>query len=174
MRLTSLVAVLLCALSVSPANAAKSSTTEKKITLDLQQAELTNVIRLLADVGNKNVIVADDVKGKVSLRLKNVGWRAALDIIVKSGGYGIVEEDNVLWVTSQERIDAEALRVLDQEAERALKGPLTTRMIPVNYGNAADMAALIRPMLSPRGKVSVDVRNNVVIVTDVAGAASLR
>ncbi len=146
---------------------------DKTITVDLQQAELDNVIRLLADVGRVNVVVADDVKGKVTLKLKNVSWRVALDIVLKSGGYGAVEEDDVIWVTSQARIDADTQRALDLEAAHELKGPLQTRVIPVNYANATSMAELIRPLLTPRGRVSVDVRNNVVIVTDVQGAASL-
>ena len=146
----------------------------KTITLDLQQAELSNVIRLIGDVSAKNIVVAEEVKGKVTLKLKNVGWRQALDVILKSGGYGYVEEDNILWVASQARIDGDEQAALDKDASRELKGPLSTRIVAINYARAEEMIALVKPLLSPRGTVSADPRTNVLIIRDVRGSAALR
>jgi type IV pilus assembly protein PilQ len=144
------------------------------VTVDMQEADIVNVIRLFAEVGGKNVVVADDVKGKVTLRLRHVPWRTALDVALKSGGYGIEEVDGVLWVTTRARLDAEEQRELDLAEERALKGPLSTRMVPVNHGDAKAMAELVKPLLSPRGSVTVDVRTNTLIIRDVRGSVALR
>lgn len=171
MRESFVAALLVAACAASPAFAELPK--GKVVTVDLQQADIVNVVRLFADVGGVNVVVAEDVKGKVTLKLKQVGWRTALDIALKSGGYGVVEEDGVLWVTSQARIDADESRELDLAAERELKGPLSTRLVPVNNANATDLAAIVRPLLSPRGTVSVDSRTNTLIIRDVQGSSAL-
>jgi len=146
----------------------------RTVTVDLHEADIVNVIRLFAEVGGKNVVVADDVKGRVTMRLRGVAWRTALDVVLKSGGYGLEEEDGVLWVTTQARLDAEEQRELDLAEQRALKGPLSTRVVPVNHGKAQEMAELVKPLLSPRGSVSVDVRTNTLIIRDVRGSVALR
>ena len=145
----------------------------KKITIDLQQAELVNVVRLIGDVGNKNIVVGEDGKGKITLKLKNVGWRRALDVVLKSGGYGYVEDGDIIWVTLQSRIDADEQAALDKGASRELKGPLTTRIVPINYARAEEMIALVKPLLTPRGTVSADPRTNVLIIRDVRSSAAL-
>jgi len=170
----SLVAALAAVIVASVAGPGLAAPPKGKVvTVDLQQADIVNVVRLFADVGGVNVVVAEDVKGKVTLKLKQVGWRTALDIALKSGGYGVVEEDGVLWVTSQARIDADERRELDLIAEHELKGPLKTRLVPVNNANASDLAAIVRPLLSPRGTVSVDSRTNTLIIRDVEGSGAL-
>jgi len=146
----------------------------RTVTVDLHEADIVNVIRLFAEVGGKNVVVADDVKGKVTMRLRGVAWRTALDVVLKSGGYGLEEEDGVLWVTTQARLDAEEQRELDLAEQRVLKGPLSMRVVPVNHGNAQEMAEVVKPLLSPRGSVSVDVRTNTLIIRDVRGSVALR
>lgn len=146
----------------------------RTITVDLHQADIVNVIRLFAEVAHKNVVIADDVKGKVTMRLREVPWRTALDVVLRSGGYGLVEEDNVLWVTSQARLDAEEQRDLDLVEARASKGPLATRIVPVNNADATEMATIVRALLSPRGSVAVDVRTNTLIIRDVRGSLALR
>ncbi len=161
------------ALLSNPAQAARPPN-DKTITIDLQGADIVNVIRLIGDVSGKNVVVADDVKGKVTVKLKNVGWRTALNIILKSNGSGVVEEDNILWVAPQARIDAMEQDELDRGAERELKGPLYTRVIAVNNAQAADLVVLVKPMLSPRGTITHDARTNVLIVRDIAGSFALR
>lgn len=146
---------------------------DRAITLDLQQADIVNVIRLIGDVSGMNIVVADDVKGKVTLKLKNVGWRSALNIVLKSNGAGVVEEGNILWVAPQARIDAMEQAELDRAAERELKGPLYTRIISVNNAKASDLATLVKPLLSPRGSVSFDERSNLLIIRDIAGSSAL-
>ena len=96
MRLFVVAAVLACT-AFSPAGA-QSRDQSKKITIDLQQAEIANVIRLIGDVGNKNVVVGEEVKGKVTLKLKNVGWRQALNVShVKVGTHGYHPFGHCRW-----------------------------------------------------------------------------
>ncbi len=147
---------------------------EPHITIDLHQADMHNVVRFLADVSKKNIVVSEEVKGKVTLKLTNVAWRTALDIVLKSSGYGYVEEDGIIWVTTQARIDADEERALDLASKRELNGPLHVRVIPVNNADAKAMAELVKPLLTARGSVAVDARTNVLIVRDVRTSAALR
>ncbi len=160
-------------LAASPARAVAQEA-EKSITIDLQGADIVNVIRLIGDVSGKNIVVAEDVTGKVTVKLKNVGWRAALHVILKSAGAGVVEEGNILWVAPQARIDAMEQAELDKNSQQELKGALYTRIISVNNARASDLVALVKPMLSARGTVAFDDRTNVLIVRDVAGSSALR
>jgi type IV pilus assembly protein PilQ len=163
----------------APASAADGDAPQRrasntKITIDLQQADIVNVIRLIGDVSNLNIVVADDVKGKVTLKLKTIPWRQALDVILKSGGYGYVDEGDILWVAPQARIDADEQALLDKGASQQLKGPLTTRIVPINYARAEEMIALVKPLLTPRGTVTADARTNVLIIRDVRSSAALK
>lgn len=174
-RLFFLAGVLSLLSLFSPtAAAARPVAVEKTITIDVMDADIINIIRLIADVSGKNVVVADDVKGKITVKLKDVGWRTALKVILKSSGSGVVEEDNILWVAPQARIDADELHALDLAAERELKGPLFTRIIQVNNANAKELAVVIKGMLSPRGTLVVDERTNTIIVRDIRGSLALR
>lgn len=159
---------------VSSAAASEHNRADRTVTIDLQQAEIAHVVSLVAQASGKNVVIADDVKGRVTMRLKGVSWRTALDVVLKTGGYGVEETDGVLWVTTQARLDAEELRELDLEQQRAKKGPLSTRIVPVNHGDAKAMAELVKPLLSERGSVSVDVRTNTLIIRDIDGSSALR
>lgn len=169
-------AIVAAAVAVAPAtpSSSKEKPSEMKVTFDVQAAEVVNVIRLLGDVSGKNIVVADDVKGKVTLKLKNVGWRAALDVVLKANGAAMVEEDNIIWIAPDARVRALEQAELDRAAERELKGPLYTRIIQVNNAIAEDLAVLVKPLLSPRGTVTFDERTNVLIVRDVQGSLALR
>ena len=145
----------------------------KKITIDMVDAEIGHVLRLLADVSGKNLVYGEDVKGKITLKLKNVPWDQALLVVLQTRELGMEEDGNVIRVAPRAVLDAEEQRRLDAAAERDLKGPLVTRVLPVNYASAKDMAALIKPLLSPRGTVTFDERTNVVIVKDVRGSGAL-
>src|ERR1043166_8489217 len=132
----------------------------KKITMDLQDADIANVIRLIGDVSGKNVVFGDDVKGKVTLKLKNVPWDQALDTVLRTHGYARDTHGDIIFVAPEAVLDAEEARKLELQAKRELSGPLTTRIIPCNYSPAKEMADKVKAMLSPRGTVTVDERTN--------------
>lgn len=139
----------------------------KKVTIDLQNADIVNVIRLIGDVSGKNVVVGEDVKGEVTLKLKNVPWDQALDVILKTKDLGQETRGGIIRVVAQAKLDAEREARLRVQEEREKKLPTTVRLIPVNYAVASEMKEQVAGLLSARGKVTVDDRTNVIIVEDI-------
>lgn len=168
-----LVAVALVLAAAKPADACAPRCTGKKITVDLQNAEIGNVLRLLADVSGHNFVYGEEVKGKVTLKLREVPWDQALEVVLKTKGLGMKKSGNVIRVASLDALHQEELDALELVAQREQKGPLTTRVIPVNYAPAKELAAHLKLLLSPRGTVSVDERTNTIIVRDVRGSPAL-
>lgn len=140
----------------------------KRISIDLKDAEVHNVLRLLSDVSGTNIVVSEAVKGKVTLKLKNVPWTRALQVVLRSKSLGMVQEGNIIEVDTLERINARVKQRAELAALRTQTGALVTVMLPLSYAKAADVAKLVQPMLTERGSVSIDARTNTLIVTDVA------
>lgn len=139
----------------------------KKITLDLMDADIVNVLRLLGDVSGKNVVVGDDVNGKVTIKLKNVPWDQALDVVLKTKGLDQEVRGGIIRVAPKAKLDAEREARLKLEEERRKKIPTTVRLIPVNYAVAQELTPQIKELLSERGRVTFDERTNVIIVEDI-------
>jgi type IV pilus assembly protein PilQ len=139
----------------------------KTITLDVKDADVKHVLSLLADTAGKNLVMSDAVKGKVTLKLRQVRWDAALRVVLAAKDLGAVVEDDIIRVTTRTELDEETKRRVDRSTSCEEKSPLVTRMIPVNYASAAEMRPLIAATLTKRGTVSVDERTNVLIVRDV-------
>ncbi len=140
----------------------------RAITLDVKEADIHNVFRLLSLVGGTNIVVAEGVTGRVTLRLDGVRWADAFQAVLVSEGLGVEKIGNVMLVDTLEHITERAGQrraVVDAEVAAA---PLRTVMIPVNYASAEELAVIIAEVLSERGSVSVDSRTNTLIVTDVA------
>ncbi|MCB0338740.1 MAG: type IV pilus secretin PilQ [Bdellovibrionales bacterium] len=141
--------------------------TGRLISLDLQDTDIDNALRIIAEVSNLNIIASDDVTGKVTLRLIDVPWDQALDVILKTNGLDMVQEMNVIRVAPIEKLrtEREALR----EARRAEKElePLLVRYIRISYAKATEVKPLIEAVLTERGSVAVDERTNQVIVKDI-------
>ena len=144
--------------------------TGRRITLDFHDIEIRNLLRLIADVSKKNIVVADDVSGKVTVALRNVPWDQALDLVLKSKGLGKEEMGNVIRVAKYEQIAKEQEARAAAEKARAPSLPLKVRIIPVNFARAGDMAGRVKDVLSERGSVSTDERTNVLIVKDIQEA----
>jgi type IV pilus assembly protein PilQ len=142
--------------------------TGRKISLDLQDADLINVMRLFAEVANLNIILAPDVKGKVTVRMVNIPWDQAMEIILKMNGLGYVLEDNVLRIASVGALTKEAEEDLKAKEAKRKAEDLITRIIPINYATAAAIDPTIKKSLSPRGETVVDARTNTLIVKDLA------
>ena len=148
-----------------------------RLSLNFQDIEVRAVLQLLADFTGLNLIASDNVRGNITLRLKNVPWDQALDIILKSKGLAMRQTDNVIMVApSQELAAAEKLELESQKQIEEL-APLRTEYIQVNYAKAADLAKMLKSvggidgkggqsLLSVRGNVSVDDRTNTLLVQD--------
>lgn len=140
----------------------------ERLSLNFQNIEVRAVLQLIADFTDLNLITSDTVKGNVTLRLKNVPWDQALDIILRSKGLAMVKDGNVISVAPAEEVAARAK--LDQTIEA--QAPLINESIQINYAKAADFTKLLKTkdnsLLSERGSVSVDTRTNKLLVRDTA------
>ena len=143
--------------------------TGRRIDLDFKDADVHNILRLLADVGKVNIVTTDDVKGEVTIRMRNVPWDQALDVVLQSKGLGMVRQGNLIRVAPLAQLQKEReLRLAQQRAEFELT-PTETRLIPVNYATASELQARAKDLLSPRGSLAVDERTNTLIARDVTG-----
>jgi type IV pilus assembly protein PilQ len=152
----------------------------QKLSLNFQSIEVRSLLQVIADFTNFNVITSDSVSGSVTLRLQDVPWDQALDIILQAKGLGVRKTGNVLWVAPKEEINAK--EKLDLEAASALQGlePVRTQAFQLNYTRATDVAAQLTAstgtagaaaggarLLSPRGSVISEARTNQLFVTDI-------
>jgi type IV pilus assembly protein PilQ len=146
----------------------------QKISLDFQNADVHNVLRLIAEVSGLNVITTDDVKGKVTMRLVRIPWDQALDIVLASCNLAMCRTDNVIRIApaarfhdEQKQAEEAAQSSLDALRKKEQLVPLVTEKIRVNYARADQMKDRVSDVLSPRGKVSFDERTNTVLVRDI-------
>ena len=153
-------------LAAAPA-AAKSPKEAKRISLDVTRANVHDVLRMLADVGRLNLVVAEEVQGTVTLSLRNVVWTEALDVVLASRGLGKERRGSILRVASLKTLQQEAEVLVRLKEAKEQMAPLRTWLIPVNYARASELLPHVKGVLSPRGSVSVDMRTNTLIVTDV-------
>ena len=151
----------------------------QRLTLNFQDIETRAVLQLLAETSGRNIVVSDTVQGNVTLRLRNVPWDQALDIVMTTKGLDMRQNGNVIIVAPAEEIAAR--ETADLEAKRAISElePLYSEFIQVNYAKASDLATLIaqggaqgggggNTLLSERGSISVDDRTNTLLVRDTA------
>ena len=141
----------------------------RRIDLDLKDADVHNVLRLLADVGQVNIVTADNVSGSVTIRMRNVPWDQALDIVLQSKNLGMVRQANMIRVAPLADLEKEREMQIARRKQEVSLAPIETRLIPVSYAQAADLQERARPLLSERGSIAVDDRTNVMIVRDIAG-----
>ena len=140
------------------------------ISLNFQSIEVRSVLQLLADFTGKNLVAADTVTGNITLRLQNVPWDQALDIILTTKGLGKREDGNVMWIAPAEEIAAREQAEFEARQKLQELAPLYTEYMPVNFAKATDVAALLKSeehkVLTERGNVTVDERTNTLIVND--------
>ena len=142
----------------------------RRLSLNFQNIEVRAVLQLLADFTGLNVVVSDSVKGSLTLRLKNVPWDQALDIILKTKGLAMRHTGNVILVAPSEELAAR--EKLELEAKKQIRelAPLRTEWFQINYASAADLLKLFEDkkasLLSPRGKAVIDKRTNTIMIQD--------
>ena len=167
--MTTLVAALAFILvPAAPAQAARpASPAETKVSVDFKDADVLDIVRLFAELGDFQVVAHPGITCKLTLKLKEVPLQTALDMTLKTCGLGYEESSGIFRVAPVAALTAEhaAQRKLDEE--RRLAGPLKTRMYRLSYARAAEMAPLVKKFLSPRGEVIFDARTNTLIVTDI-------
>lgn len=145
----------------------------RRIDLDFKDADIGNILKLISDVGQVNIVAADDVKGTITIKLRDVPWDQALDVILRAKGLGMQREGNLIRVAPLAVLEKE----LEQQVARSKAAvelkPLDTRLIALSYADGTQILPRIQEVMSSRGHVSVDARTNQLIVTDVAANISL-
>ena len=157
----------------------------RPVTFNFQDVPVRTVLQLIAEESNLNIVAADTVQGNVTLRLVNVPWDQALDIVLQAKGLDKRRDGNVVWVAPQEEIAKYEQAKEDARIAIENRAEMITEYIPINYGNAEDIAKLLteesksssgggaagqgaqRGFLSPRGSISFDRRTNTLLVIDI-------
>ncbi len=148
--------------------------TGERLSLNFQNIEVRAILQLIADFTGLNMVTSDSVSGNVTLRLKNVPWDQALDIILRSRGLGMRQSGNVIMVAPSEELAARERLELESSRQVEELAPLHTEFIQINYAAAADLMALIQAdennLLTERGNVSIDTRTNTLIIQDISSS----
>ncbi|HUG04333.1 MAG TPA: type IV pilus secretin PilQ [Steroidobacteraceae bacterium] len=147
--------------------------TGERLTLNFQDIDVRPLLQLLADTSGQNIVVSDSVKGRVTLRLQNVPWDQALDIVLRTKGLDMRRKDNVILVAPQAELAAHEKAELEARKDIQDLAPLRTEFLAVNYAKASEIARLVKStgggsLLSSRGNVTVDERTNTLLVQDTA------
>ncbi|MCB1865129.1 MAG: type IV pilus secretin PilQ [Chromatiales bacterium] len=151
--------------------------TGERLSLNFQDIEVRSVLQLLADFTDINMVTSDTVGGNITLRLKNVPWDQALDIILRTKGLDKRVQENVILVAPQEELAAREQAQLEADRKVETLAPLRSEFIQINYAKAEDIADLLKGggdtggtnrLLSPRGSVSIDERTNTLLLKDTA------
>ena len=147
--------------------------TGERLTLNFQDIETRAVLQLLADTSGQNMVISDTVGGNVTLRLQNVPWDQALDIVMRTKGLDMRREGNVMFVAPAAEIAAREKELLTARQQVQQLSPLRTEYLQINYAKASDLAALIKSgqnssLLSERGSVAIDERTNTLLLQDTS------
>lgn len=153
--------------------------TGSRVTFNFQDIPVRSVLALIADVSNLNLVVADNVSGNLTLRLTNVPWDQALDIVLDARNLDQRQNGTVIWIAPAADIAAREQQMLQALQDRKELEPLQTALISVSYASAEELQTLINEasggdggltgdagMLSDRGSVTIDSRTNTLLVTD--------
>jgi type IV pilus assembly protein PilQ len=159
----------------------KKEYTGERLTLNFQDIDVRSVLQLLADTSGQNIVVSDSVTGNLTLRLQNVPWDQALDIVLRTKGLDKRRQDNVIIIGPTAELASREKAELAARKEVQELSPVRTEFMQVNYAKVADLLKLIRPtgaaagggggkntMLSARGTLSIDERTNTLLVQDTA------
>nr|WP_298722520.1 type IV pilus secretin PilQ [uncultured Steroidobacter sp.] len=144
----------------------------ERLTLNFQDIETRAVLQLLADTSGQNMVISDSVAGNVTLRLQNVPWDQALDVVMRTKGLDSRQEGNVIFIAPASEIAAREKELLTARKEAQELSPLRTEYLQVNYAKASDLATLIKSgagsLISDRGSVAIDERTNTLLLQDTA------
>ena len=140
--------------------------TGQKVTLEFKDADIKNIFRIIAEVSGYNMIIDNAVSGKLTLRLVNVPWDQALDIILETNNLGMTKVGNVIRVLPLATIKKEEEEKLASQKAKEKLEDLVPKLIPVSYSKASDISAKLKGVMTDRGTVEVDDRTNTIILKD--------
>jgi type IV pilus assembly protein PilQ len=137
------------------------------IYLDAKSMDVLDALRLIAEVSGYNIIASDEVKGTLTMKLDNVPWDQALDLILQTKELGYVKMGNIYRIEPISKIRAEQQEAIKQREAQTLLKPLQVKVIPINYSKAQEIQRNVKQVLSDRGDVQIDRRSNSLIIRDI-------
>ncbi|NIP39308.1 MAG: type IV pilus secretin PilQ [Candidatus Dadabacteria bacterium] len=136
------------------------------VSFDFKDADVRDVLRILADISGFNLIIHSGVRGNLTLRLANVPWDQAMDIVLEEKGLGAILEGNILKIAPYNVLNARIKQRISAAVSRESTKPLVTKQLFINYATAAELVPLIDSKLSGRGNLRIDTRTNSILLTD--------
>ncbi len=140
------------------------TTAPGNVSLDFREADIRNVLQILALKSGVNIVASPEVTGVISIQLKDVPWQQALDVILQTAGYAYSKKGNIIMVTTVEKLK----KLREDAIQLAAQEPLETKTFTLNFGKASEIIQSIEKMKSERGHIDFDARTNTLIVTDVS------
>ena len=137
------------------------------ISLELKDADLKDFFRLIGEISGLNIVLDPDVKGSLTIFLNDVPWDQALDVVLKNNSLGKQLDGNVLRIAANTTLEQEETQRKRLSDARVVAAELQTETRILSYAKAADLSAIIKKVLSPRGDIIVDIRTNSMIITDI-------
>jgi type IV pilus assembly protein PilQ len=174
--LTLVASIWLAAGAVAPASAQSGSAMSQvgmqrtgagTFSLDVTGADLRTVLRAISEFSGRNIVLGTNAKASVSIQLRNVAWQDALKAVLRSSGLDYTEDGAIIRVDDAARLNAEKVEREQANARTQELVPLETRIIRLNYANAAEMGPPLMPALSKRGSIQIERRTNSLVVTDL-------
>lgn len=138
----------------------------RRISLDFQQADIQNVFRLIAEVSGMNMVIGEGVKGKVTMRLLNVPWDQALDMLLKMNQLGKIRSGNIIWIDTMANVTKQQEEEAKAREARVKAEELITRIIYIRNVQANEIQGSLRQYLSPRGQLTLNQGGNALVVQD--------
>ncbi len=139
----------------------------KNMTIDVQNAHVRTVLRSMSEFSGVNIIAGPEVEGTITAHLRNVPWRQALDMILKSHGFGWREEYGMIRVSTLDKLTKEELELQAAERQKEDLLPLVTEIMQLSYANAGEMKKALKEMMTQRGSIEIETSNNALVVTDI-------
>jgi len=166
--MTTLAVLALAGSLAAPApGSPRPASEETRISVDFKDADILDIVRLMAELGSFQVVAHPGISCKLTLKLKEVPLDTAFDLALKTCGLGSEESSGIHRIAPRATLTAEHAEARKLADEQKYNRPLKTRMYRLSYARASEMAPLVKKFLSPRGEVIFDARTNTLIVTDI-------
>ncbi len=144
----------------------KPAYTGQKISLVFDDADIRNILQLIGDVSGLNILASNDVKGTITLRLIDVPWDQALDLVLETADLGKLQDGNVVRIMPSKKLRERQLAIMQAAKENVDEGALETRVFEVSYASVADVVKNLEAIKSKRGTITPDTRNKQLIIMD--------
>ena len=142
-----------------------------RMSIDVQGADIKTVLRSISEFSGVNIVAGPEVEGPVTVHLKDVPWREALDIILRSHGFGVREEYGILRVQTVERLRSDELDLAELRQKKENLEPLISKVVELSFTNAKEMQQALSKVTTKRGSVSIERGANAVIINDIPSVA---